>query len=209
MTLIEPWFRYAGGVGAILMLAILLWGIRSGLHRPVGRTSGTGTTILRVRAFYVVASVLFLGFCYVLWRPLPLLLSPMARWATLILGALLYFPGLILALWGRLALGRFYNVSTSFGAHLYADHQLVMTGPFAFVRHPMYLGLILAALGGLLVYQTWTTLFLVGVSPGLVLRARREEAALLAEFGEEWLAYRARVPGWFPRLIGSQGQNCR
>jgi len=200
LTLIEPWIRRAGGAAAFLILAVLLWGIWRGLRRPVGRTSGAGTALLRKRIFYVVASALFFGFCYILWQPLPLNLPPTARWTALILGALLYFPGLVLALSGRLALGQFYNVSTSFGAHLYADHQLVTAGPFAWVRHPMYLGLILAAVGGLLVYRTWTTLFLAIVSPGLTRRARREEAALQAEFGEEWLAYRARVPGWIPRF---------
>jgi len=63
-------------------------------------------------------------------------------------------PGLAFVLWGRLALGRMYFVSTSFGAQLYADHQLVTHEPFAIVRHPMYSGLIAAGIGSLLLYQT-------------------------------------------------------
>jgi protein-S-isoprenylcysteine O-methyltransferase Ste14 len=35
-------------------------------------------------------------------------------------------------------------------------------------------------------------------------RARREEAALAAEFGAEWEEYKRRVPGWFPRLRGKR-----
>jgi protein-S-isoprenylcysteine O-methyltransferase Ste14 len=93
-----------------------------------------------------------------------------------------------------------YFVSTSIGAQLYADHKLVTSGPYAIVRHPMYLGLITAALGSLLLYRTWTTAAFVIFAPFLLLRARREEQALSAEFGEAWQAYAARVrmilPGW-------------
>jgi protein-S-isoprenylcysteine O-methyltransferase Ste14 len=93
-----------------------------------------------------------------------------------------------------------YNVSSSMGAQLYADHWLVTHGPFALVRHPMYLGIILASLGGLLIYRTWTLLFTTVGFLGLALRARREEQALAAEFGEQWEEYCRRVPGWIPRL---------
>jgi protein-S-isoprenylcysteine O-methyltransferase Ste14 len=45
-----------------------------------------------------------------------------------------------------------------------------------------------------------TTLFFVFFAPLTGVRARREEAALAAEFGEKWLEYRQRVPAFFPRL---------
>lgn len=47
----------------------------------------------------------------------------------------------------------------------------------------MYLGIILAAVGGLLTYRTWTFLFVVISFLGLALRARQKEGALAAEFG--------------------------
>jgi len=63
----------------------------------------------------------------------------------------------------------------------------------------MYVGLMLASVGGLLLYRTWTALWLVVQLPVLVVRAAREEEALAAEFGAAWEAYRDRVPGWLPR----------
>jgi len=93
-----------------------------------------------------------------------------------------------------------YFVSTSFGAQLYADHKLVTNGPFAIVRHPMYVGLILAALGSLLIYLTWTTLAFVVFVPFVLLRARREEQVLAVEFGPEWQQYCKNVPAFLPRL---------
>jgi protein-S-isoprenylcysteine O-methyltransferase Ste14 len=93
-----------------------------------------------------------------------------------------------------------YNVSTSTGAQLFSGHRLVTHGPFAYVRHPMYLGGQLAEIGALLVFRNWTALLVALNAPTLFLRARREEEALAAEFGEEWKAYRQRVPAWLPRL---------
>jgi protein-S-isoprenylcysteine O-methyltransferase Ste14 len=117
-----------------------------------------------------------------------------------VLGALLYFSGLTLVLWGRLALGKMYDVSSSLGAHLYADHQLVTHGPFAIVRHPMYLGIMMTSLGGLFFYRMWTFLFLSIVFLGLVMRARHEEIVLADEFGEQWETYCQQVPAWIPQF---------
>lgn len=118
----------------------------------------------------------------------------------LVLGISLYFPGLALVLWGRLTLGKMYNVSSVLASQLYIDHQLIMNGPFAYVRHPMYLGFRMAAFGGLLIYRTWTLVFLAVALLGLAFRAQREEQGLTAEFGEQWEEYRQRVPAWIPRL---------
>ena len=118
----------------------------------------------------------------------------------LIVGCLIYFPGISFLLWARLVLGKMYFVSTSFGAQLFADHKLITSGPFAIVRHPMYLGLVVAALGSLLLFQTWTTLAFALFAPFVLRRAKREEAALAAEFGEEWQEYCHRVPAFIPRL---------
>ena len=73
-------------------------------------------------------------------------------------------------------------------------------GPFAIMRHPMYLGLIAAALGSLLLYHTWTTLAYAVFAPFILFRARREEQALAAEFGEDWQDYCRHVLAFIPRL---------
>lgn len=197
---IEWWVRWAGAVVAFVSLIAVLAGMMRGLRRPQGRTTGLARQILTLPA-YLLISVGFFGTCYLLWRPLPLALSAQARTVTLALGALLLFPGLALVLWGRFTLGEMYYVSSSMGAQLYADHRLITYGPFAFVRHPMYVGILLASAGGLLIYRTWTLVFTTVAFLGLALRARREEQALAAEFGEQWEAYRQQVPAWIPRIL--------
>lgn len=198
----ERWVRRAGAGAAVVSLATVYEGLWRSLRRPRGRASGHAPKAFRSAAFYLVASGVFFGSLYRLWRPLRLELPRPARAGALALGVLLYFPGLALALWGRLALGPMYGVSTAAGAQLYADHRLVERGPYALIRHPIYLGLQLVALGALLIYRTWAALLLAVGFQGLRLRAHREEEALAAEFGEQWEEYRRRVSGWVPRWPG-------
>ena len=200
LTWIVPLVRWLGGVFAYATLAVVLAGIWRGTRRSVGATAGKYAGWLRSLPFYLLATLLFVGAGLLLWRPLPFEFAPPVRSIVLAAGALLYFPGLALVLWGRLALGKMYFVSTSQAVQLFAGHELVTRGPFAIVRHPMYLGLILAALGGLLLYQTWAMLVFSLLAPLVLRRARREEKLLAAAFGKQWQDYCDRVPAFLPRL---------
>lgn len=201
----EKWVRWAGAAGALVGLGEIVVGLWRGAHHAKGRTTGSAPALVRVLqsgslAFYLPVSAAGSGLLYWLWRPLPLPRSDRARAVALGAGALLYFPGLALFLWGRQTMGEMYNVSTSISVQLYADHRLITTGPFALVRHPIYVGGQMMELGALLIYRTWTTALIVPNIPVLVLRARREEEALASEFGQEWTEYCQRVPAWIPRL---------
>lgn len=201
LTSINTAVHWIGRLASLATLGILLAGIWRGTRRPAGRTSGRASGWLRSPVFYAFSTALFVGVSVALWRPVALLASPQALAWMLALGLLAYFPGIGLVLSGRLALGRMFFVSTSLGSQLYADHKLVTHGPLTFVRHPMYLGLILAALGSLLIYRTWTTAANTIFVPLVLFRARREEQALAAEFGGEWEEYAART-GFLYTLSG-------
>jgi protein-S-isoprenylcysteine O-methyltransferase Ste14 len=200
LELIDTIVRWLAGVLAYSLLGILLFGIWLGTRRQAGLTSGHAGWWLHSPWFYLVSTMLFCVICCLGWIPLPMIFSQASRIWMLALGCLLYFPGMCFMLWGRLALGRNYFVSTGFGAQLFAGHQLVTRGPYAIVRHPMYIGLVAAAAGAFFIYFTWTALFFTCFAPLTMIRARREEAALAAEFGEEWREYCRRVPPFFPRL---------
>jgi protein-S-isoprenylcysteine O-methyltransferase Ste14 len=200
LELVEIIIQWLGGLLAYFILGTFLFGIWRGTQRQAGRTTGLNGSWLRSPWFYLASVALFFGVCYFGWIPLPWTVSSQTRVWMLVLGSLLYFPGMAFALWGRLALGKNYFVSTGFGAQLFKGHQLVTSGPFAIVRNPMYAGLIVASVGALLIYLTWTTLIFACLSPFLSVRARREEAALSAEFGEQWIAYCKCVPAFVPRL---------
>ena len=203
---VERVAQLAGAVGITVTLAVVLLGLWSGLRRPAGRTTGYHPGMLRSSAFYLAASIFYFGTCCLLWKPLPVTLSTLGSFVALALGGLLLYAGLGLVMWGRLALGEQYFVSTSMAAQLFADHRLATHGPYALVRHPMYLGFILTGVGGLLLYLTWTFVFVSLSFLGLVTRARREEQVLEAEFGDAYRDYRQQVPGWIPRLWKQNGE---
>jgi protein-S-isoprenylcysteine O-methyltransferase Ste14 len=196
---IETIIQWLGGLFAYSTLGLVLYGVWRGTKRQAGRTTGLNGSWLRSPWFYLASVLLFFSLAYFGWMPWTV--SPSIRAWMLVFGSLLYFPGMSFVLLGRLALGKNYFVSTGFGAQLFKDHQLVTGGPFAVVRHPMYAGLTLAALGALLIYFTWTTLYFACFAPLTMVRARREEFALSAEFGEQWIEYCKRVPAFIQRLI--------
>lgn len=202
MTLawIECVVRWLGGLLAYFTVAVLLVGIWRGTRHQIGRSYGRTSNWLHSFWFFLITSAAFLGLCILGWKPLPLHILSTVLAATLIIGFLLFFPGLFLLLWGRFTLGKNYFTSTASGVQLFADHQLVTKGPYAHLRNPMYLGLIMAAIGSLLIFKTWTTFFLAVFSPFVAIRAKREEQALAVEFGRQYLDYCSQVPGWFPRL---------
>lgn len=80
-------------------------------------------------------------------------------------------------------------------------HTLAMTGPYAYLRHPQYMGFILIMAGFLLQWPTLLTLLMFPILVVMYARlARREEREVQAEFGEVYARYLAKTPAFFPRL---------
>jgi protein-S-isoprenylcysteine O-methyltransferase Ste14 len=72
-----------------------------------------------------------------------------------------------------------------------ATDKLVTTGPYRLVRHPLYLGMFVAAFGVAVAFRSlWGWLITLAVfAPAGLWRARLEEQALARRFGEEWERY--------------------
>ena len=85
-------------------------------------------------------------------------------------------------------------------AGLYEDHELVRTGPYGIVRHPIYCSLLamLVATCLLLTRWPWALAALVIYVAGTEIRVHSEEGLLSARFPEEFAAYRRRVPAYLP-----------
>lgn len=81
------------------------------------------------------------------------------------------------------------------------EHQLATSGPYAYLRHPQYVGFITVMLGFLIQWPTFITLIMFPILVTMYVRlARREERDALAEFGEAYTMYAANIPAFLPRL---------
>ena len=115
-------------------------------------------------------------------------------------GVALAWLGSAFAVWARVALGRVFSGTFA----LRPDHPLVTSGPYAIVRHPMYLGLVVLLVG---LSLAWDSAVSLGFSALLlvpfVMHTVVEEQMFKAHFGDAWVVYASRVPrllpGWKPR----------
>ena len=107
-----------------------------------------------------------------------------------------------LALWAAATLGKQW----SFTARLLEGHELVVRGPYRFVRHPIYaamLGMLWAT--GLLVATPLRLLAATVIyGAGAAMRVRSEERLLKDEFGPQWDRYARDVPAVVPRWRGKR-----
>ena len=79
--------------------------------------------------------------------------------------------------------------------------RLAVTGPYAYLRHPQYIGFVLIMLGFLVQWPTLLTLLMFPILVTMYIRlARREEREAVAQFGKDYLIYAAKTPAFFPRL---------
>ena len=148
----------------------------------------------------VLGLALFALMAVFLW--IPLFSIPLQTAFLLdVLGLVLYAAGCIFMLWARRTLGKMWGISTSQQVRLYDDHQIVQSGPYAFVRNPMYFGWWVAMVGLILLYPVWMVLLMFLFSlVAFIGRAHREEAALSDRFGEAWTDYKKHTKFLIPFL---------
>ena len=107
------------------------------------------------------------------------------------------------ALWGfwrtHRDLGRFWSVTLE----IRETHQLVTTGVYRFVRHPMYAAFFLWAVAQALLIPNWIAgpAGLAGFGTLFALRLPREERMMEATFGDAWRAYAARTARVLPKVF--------
>ena len=114
-------------------------------------------------------------------------------------GCLLAVAGAALVLRSRMELGPAWSFVPM------ADQAtgLVTTGPYRLVRHPIYLGLSMLAMGEALAFASWPAFFVVlaGIVPTFLWRSSAEEKLLTATFGERYARYRKQAKMIIPRLL--------
>jgi protein-S-isoprenylcysteine O-methyltransferase Ste14 len=121
-----------------------------------------------------------------------------ARWPVFAAGLALMLAGLLVRQWAIHTLGRFFTVDV----RVHPDQTVVEEGPYRWVRHPAYTGLILFFVGVGLALTNWASLAVLAVVPtmGLLIRIRSEERVLFAALGEPYRRYAATHPRLFPGI---------
>ncbi len=115
-----------------------------------------------------------------------------------IAGAVLSVLGLAVAIWARVYLGRNWSGYVTYKK----DHELVMTGPYRFIRHPIYAGMILMFLGTFLYYGLWCILVIYTIVTAMFIwRIKKEEAIMIKLFGEKYQEYMKRTKAVVPWVL--------
>lgn len=114
--------------------------------------------------------------------------------------ALLFLTGGLTLRWAAICtLGRFFTVDVA----IHERHAVVQSGPYRFIRHPSYTGLLLAFLGLGVSFSNWLSM-LVLMTPitfAVLNRVKKEEHALAAALGHEYIDYCGRTKRFIPGLL--------
>lgn len=126
------------------------------------------------------------------WRFLPV--GDFWFWA----GAAVTAGGLLFSVWARRHLGKNWSQAVS----MKKDHELITSGPYALVRHPIYTGLLAALVGSAMARGEWRGLLAVAlVAMVLWRKLRLEEEWMRARFGDAYETYAHRVRRLAPYVI--------
>jgi len=117
------------------------------------------------------------------------------RAAAFVVGALLVAGGLGFAIWARGYLGRNWSSIVT----VKQDHELVRSGPYRFVRHPIYTGILLGFVGSALARDEWRGAVAIAIAAFALWRKLQiEERWMIERFGDAYLRYRREVPALIP-----------
>jgi len=106
-----------------------------------------------------------------------------------VLGVILCATGIAFAIWARRHLGRNWGMPMS----MQEGHELVTSGPYTRVRHPIYTGMLLAMMGSMLAEGAWWLPTILVFFAYFVYSAKTEEKLMLRQFPDVYPAYMART----------------
>lgn len=165
-------------------LVLIVWGIAALKHKPDKASEPLASRLL-YGVYFVV------GFALLFSNRLPLgvlrqRFVPRYDWIAL-LGVALTYAGVTTAIWARFILADNWSGRIT----VKVGHQLIRSGPYAYVRHPIYTGVLLSVAGTALLVGEWRGLLAIAmVAISFAMKAKREEDYMSAEFGDAYAQYR-------------------
>lgn len=183
-------FENARGIIMAQWLAVgVVWLLTAFRLKPIVRMSDSASRMWELLILTCAAEMLFSESPHIAAldaRYLPALPGLLA------LGVALTAAGAVFTIVARLYLGQNWSAT----ATIKQDHELIRTGPYGLVRHPIYTGGLIAAIGTATAFgELRDLLALPFVVVGFWLKARSEERLLMSNFGDRYAAYRREVRG--------------
>jgi protein-S-isoprenylcysteine O-methyltransferase Ste14 len=172
---------------------------RSGEHimptdQAVRREGGYGVVILRMGLFFALIAFLIMYFIGIAW--MEVFLFPLPDWLRWV-GFALGICSVIFWSWTQIHL----NTQWSAQLQLTKSHQLVTTGPYARIRHPLYTGMMVWGFSVCLLTANWIFVAVSVLSiAGVMARVPKEEQMMIEKFGDEYKAFIQRTGRFFPKL---------
>jgi len=176
--------------------AIYWWSPSHSLKATARRES------LSSRLSYAVPLLLAVILLFSPSLPIPVLgdrFQPVDQWRVWgAIGVVVNLLGLLFTLWARLHLGRNWSGTIT----LKENHELVTSGPYGLVRHPIYTGLLLGFSGFAIARGEWRCILgVVILALAFWRKLRIEESWMLEQFGDAYRAYRQRVAALIPGVL--------
>ena len=188
---------YGPLIGVIWMIWFIYWsvaarGAKPNLRRESGNSAGTHGIPLAVAVLLIAYPQRYLDEGWFFATILPRSIG--AYW----IGIALLVAGLGFSIWARRRLGRNWSGTVT----VKQDQELVRTGPYRWVRHPIYTGILLGFIGSAVALDEWrgvaATLFVI---LAFLLKIRTEEQWMTETFGEGYRRYRAEVRALIPFVL--------
>jgi protein-S-isoprenylcysteine O-methyltransferase Ste14 len=171
-------------IGLLWLLWALYWAIASLSAKAVREREPLGSRLAFTLPMVIVASLLLFGHRGPTWLVMHLVGGGWTRfWIAVALVAI----GVAFAIWARVVLGGNWSGAVT----VKEGHELVIRGPYRFIRHPIYTGMLLALLGtGLAAGRLYGVMAFVIALFAIVRKLRLEERFMAREFGDRYGVYR-------------------
>jgi protein-S-isoprenylcysteine O-methyltransferase Ste14 len=177
------------------IFAGIVWLVAALFTKRTERTEPLSSRLVQLS--WAFLSVALLSFGRLPWGPLGIRVIP----RSFVLGnagLALTIVGIAFALWARFYLGRNWSGRVT----LKENHELIRTGPYAIVRHPIYTGFLVALTGTVIaIGEIRAILALVIVAAGLHFKSKTEEQFMSDKFGNQYAAYRREVKSLIPYVL--------
>lgn len=191
----EASFRLLFGIFWIVAFLVRIYFQKKAAGAEIRRKREGGRT-LPYFFLFMFSYILLLGYVFTGWFDFAQVNLPV--WIRLVFGAGSLVLYVWLFGWSHMVLGKNWSP----GLVIFTSHQLVTSGPFRYVRHPMYTAFILSAIGWLFLSANWLLggFYFLSAVAMIAERLRDEERMLVETFGDEYRAYKSKTPGIFPRF---------